>query len=157
MSLIKKIGLIALIVIIAIQFVRPAPNKSRHVLPSDISKVYNVPASVQSLLKNACYDCHSNNTNYPWYSNIEPFGWWLASHIRRGKEELNFSEFAGYSAYRQRSKLFSVERSIEDGTMPVPSYSLIHRDSRLTKEQKGLIIGWADKIKDSLNNANKQK
>lgn len=153
MSRIKKIGLIVLVVIIAIQFIQPARNESGKALSSDISKVYNVPAPVHSVLKNACYDCHSNNTNYPWYSNIQPFGWWLASHIKRGKEELNFSEFGNYSERRQRSKLFSVEKSIEDGTMPLPSYALIHKESRLTKEQKGIIIDWADKIKDSLNKA----
>ncbi|MGN6541497.1 MAG: heme-binding domain-containing protein [Ginsengibacter sp.] len=153
MSRIKKIGLIVLVVIIVIQFIQPNRNESGKALPSDISKVYNVPAPVYSVLKNACYDCHSNNTNYPWYSNIQPFGWWLASHIKRGKEELNFSEFDNYSTRRQRSKLFSVEKSIEDGTMPLPSYALIHKDSRLTKEQKGIIIDWADKIKDSLNKA----
>jgi len=153
MNRIKKIGLIVLVVIIALQFIQPARNKSRQVLPSDISKIYDIPAPVQSVLKNACYDCHSNNTNYPWYSNIQPFGWWLASHIKRGKEELNFSEFGNYSSRRQRSKLFSIEKSIQDGTMPLPPYSLIHKDSRLTKEQKGIIIDWADKIKDSLNKA----
>lgn len=153
MSRIKKIGLIVLVVIIAIQFIQPARNESGKALSSDISKVYNVPAPVHSVLKNTCYDCHSNNTNYPWYSNIQPFGWWLASHIKRGKEELNFSEFGNYSERRQRSKLFSVEKSIEDGTMPLPSYALIHKESRLTKEQKGIIIDWADKIKDSLNKA----
>lgn len=153
MSRIKKIALIVLVVIIAIQFIQPARNESGKALPLGISKVCNVPAPVHSVLKNACYDCHSNNIDYPWYSNIQPFGWWLASHIKRGKEELNFSEFGNYSTRRQRSKLFSVEKSIEDGTMPLPSYTLIHKESRLTKEQKGIIIDWADKIKDSLNKA----
>ena len=153
MSRIKKIGLTLLIVIIAIQFIQPVRNKSGQVLPADISKIYSVPDSVQCVLKNACYDCHSDNTSYPWYSNIQPFGWWLASHISRGKKELNFSEFGNYSDRRQRSKLFSIEKSIEDGSMPFPSYTLIHKNSRLTKEQKSLIINWADRIKDSLNNA----
>jgi hypothetical protein len=151
MSRIKKIGLVILVVVIGIQFIQPARNKSGQVLPADISKIYSIPAPVQSVLKNACYDCHSNNTIYPWYSNIQPFGWWLASHIRRGKTELNFSEFGNYSSYKQRSKLFAVAKSIEDGTMPFSSYTLIHKNARLTKEQKGLIIDWANKIKDSLS------
>jgi hypothetical protein len=123
MSQVKKILLVILVTIIAIQFIQPARNKSGQVLPTDISKVYNIPNQIQSVLKNACYDCHSNNTNYPWYSNIQPGGWWLASHIRKGKEELNFSEFGDYSSRKQRSKLNSIAKTVEDGTMPFPSYT----------------------------------
>ena len=151
MSQVKKILLVILVVIIAIQFIQPARNKSGQVLPTDISKLYSIPAQVQSVLKNACYDCHSNNTNYPWYSNIQPGGWWLASHIRGGKAELNFSEFGDYSSRKQRSKLNSIAKTIEDGTMPFPSYTLIHRNARLTKEEKTLIIEWANNTKDSLS------
>ncbi|MDQ2752503.1 MAG: heme-binding domain-containing protein [Bacteroidota bacterium] len=133
------------------QFIQPARNKSVQVLPTDISKVYTIPNQVQSVLKNACYDCHSNNTNYPWYSNIQPGGWWLASHIRRGKEELNFSEFGAYSSRKQRSKLNSITKTIEDGTMPFPSYTLIHKNARLTKDEKAIVINWANKTKDSLS------
>jgi hypothetical protein len=151
MSQVKKILLVILVVIIAIQFIQPARNKSGQVLPTDISKVYNIPNQIQSVLKNACYDCHSNNTNYPWYSNIQPGGWWLASHIRKGKEELNFSEFGDYSSRKQRSKLNSIAKTVEDGTMPFPSYTLIHRNARLTKDEKAVIINWANNTKDSLS------
>jgi hypothetical protein len=151
MSQVKKILLVILVTIIAIQFIQPARNKSGQVLPTDISKVYNIPNQVQSVLKNACSDCHSNNTNYPWYSNIQPGGWWLASHIRKGKEELNFSEFGDYSSRKQRSKLNSIAKTVEDGTMPFPSYTLIHRNARLTKDEKAVIINWANNTKDSLS------
>jgi hypothetical protein len=151
MSQVKKILLVILVTIIAIQFIQPARNKSGQVLPTDISKVYNIPNQIQSVLKNACYDCHSNNTNYPWYSNIQPGGWWLASHIRKGKEELNFSEFGDYSSRKQRSKLNSIAKTVEDGTMPFPSYTLIHRNARLTKDEKAVIINWANNTKDSLS------
>lgn len=148
---VKKTGLIVLVALVAIQFVRPELNKGNESQPAGISRMYKVPVAVQSVLKNACYDCHSNKTNYPWYSRIEPFGWWLERHIREGKEELNFSEFGNYSPRRQRSKLFAVEKSIEDGTMPIRSYTFMHKEARLTKEQKRLVMNWADKIKDSIN------
>jgi hypothetical protein len=151
MSRLKKILLVILIAFIAIQFIQPARNKSGQVLPTDISKVYTIPNQVQSVLKNACYDCHSNNTNYPWYSNIQPGGWWLASHIKRGKAELNFSEFGAYSSRKQRSKLNSIVKTIEDGTMPFPSYILIHKNARLTKDEKAIVINWANNTKDSLS------
>ena len=150
MRWVKKILLAILVVIIVIQFIQPARNKSGQVLSSDISKLYSIPAPVQSVLKNACYDCHSNNTNYPWYSNIQPGGWWLASHIRGGKAELNFSEFGDYSSRKQRSKLNSIAKTIEDGTMPFASYTFIHKNARLTKDQKAVLINWANSTKDSL-------
>ena len=151
MSRVKKILLVLLVVFIAIQFIQPARNKSGQVLPTDISKGYNIPAQVQSVLRNACYDCHSNNTNYPWYSTIQPVGWMLARHIKNGKAELNFSEFGDYSIRKQRSKLNSIAKSIEDGTMPFSSYTLIHKNAILTKEQKILIINWANNTRDTLS------
>jgi hypothetical protein len=151
MSLIKKILLVVLILIIAIQFIRPARNESGQPSPADISKIDSVPGYVQAILKTSCYDCHSNHTNYPWYSRIQPVGWWLASHIKDGKEELNFSEFGQYSIRRQRSKLFAITKSIEDGTMPLRSYTLVHSHSRLTAHEKALLINWANQAKDSLS------
>jgi hypothetical protein len=150
-----KIGLLTLLIVIAVvQFIQPAPNQSRKVLLADITNVYPVPDKVQAILKNSCYDCHSNNTRYPWYSHIQPWGWWLASHIRKGKEELNFTEFGNYSKRRQQSKLKSIGNSIEDETMPLPSYTLIHRGAKLSKEDKTLILDWAERTKDSLSQQN---
>ena len=154
MSRVKKILLVILVVIIAIQFIQPARNKSGQVLPTDISKVYSLPTQVQSLIKNACYDCHSNNTNYPWYTTIQPVGWMLARHIKNGKAELNFSEFGDYSIRKQRSKLNSIAKTIDDGTMPLSTYTLIHKNAILTKEDKALIIDWANNTKDSLSSKN---
>jgi len=93
MGLFKKILLVILIVFIAIQFIIPARNTSGQVLPTDITKTVNIPDKVLDVFKNSCYDCHSNNTRYPWYVNIQPMGWVMASHIKNGKENLNFSEF----------------------------------------------------------------
>ena len=154
MSRIKKILLGLLIVVIAIQFIQPARNKNGQVIATDISKIYSLPQSVQATLKTACYDCHSNNTNYPWYTNIQPVGWMMARHIKEGKEELNFSEFGSYSERRQLSKLRSIENSIKDGSMPISSYTIIHKNARLTKEEKAQIIDWAKIIRDSLANKN---
>lgn len=151
MNRIKKIGLAIFVLIIAIQFIQPARNKRGKVLPADISKIYNVPENVQAILKKSCYDCHSNNTNYPWYAKIQPAGWWLASHIKKGKEDLNFSEFGNYSSFRQQSKFNAIYHSIEDGTMPLRSYTFIHRDSKLSKTEKEIIINWGSKEKDSLS------
>ena len=150
MKWIKIIALILFIVAIAIQFIQPAPNKNGQVLETDINKIVNVPKDIQATLKTACYDCHSNNTQYPWYSKIQPGGWWMASHIKSGKEELNFNEFGRYSNRRQQSKLKSIINSIEDGTMPIPSYTLIHKNAILSDGDKTNLKKWASLVKDSL-------
>ena len=134
---------------IAIQFIQPVPNNSRQITEMDISKIHSVPVKVQAILKNSCYDCHSNHTRYPWYAYIQPGGWWLASHIKEGKAKLNFSEFGGYSKRRQQSKLKSIIGSIKDETMPLPSYTLIHRNARLSETEKVLILGWVKRTNES--------
>lgn len=146
----KKWLFALLIVFVIIQFIQPAHNKSENILQTDVTKVYPVPPNVLTILKTACYDCHSNNTRYPWYSQVQPGGWWLASHIANGKEELNFSDIGSYSIRRQINKLRSIENSIKDGTMPLSSYTLLHKEARLTMQQKELIEGWVGRIKDSL-------
>lgn len=146
-----KIGLLVLlVVVIVIQFIQPARNKNEQVLATDITRIYTLPENIKAILKTSCYDCHSNNTDYPWYANIQPGGWWLASHIKDGKAELNFSEFGTYSNRRQQSKLKSIANSIEDGAMPLASYTLIHRNVKLSEEDKTLLMNWVIKTKDSL-------
>jgi hypothetical protein len=146
----KKIMLAGWAALIVIQFIQPARNKSAQMLSTDLERIVSVPQNVESILKNACYDCHSNNTVYPWYANIQPFGWLLANHIKEGKTELNFSEFGSYSKRRQISKLNGIANSIKDGTMPLSSYTIVHQTARLSKEEKTLLLEWAMKTKDSL-------
>lgn len=150
MSRTKKILLGLLAMFIIIQFIQPARNNNGQVLPTDISKQYSLPQNVQAVLKTSCYDCHSNKTKYPWYSCIQPVRWILDRHINEGKENLNFSEFGAYSARRQLNKLKAIENSIHDNTMPLSSYTLIHKNARLTPDDKVLIMDWARKTKDSL-------
>lgn len=154
--MIKKIALwimlSLIIVLIAIQFVRPdRSNISEQVLKTDISNTFNIPDSVYSILKNACYDCHSNNTNYPWYSNIQPVGWLLAQDIKEGKSQINFSEFGSLSKRRQTSKLQGIANQIKDGKMPLLAYRLMHKKAQLTEEQKALLINWSQATKDSIS------
>jgi len=151
LSFAKKILLAIGIVFITIQLIQPAHNKSNQVLDIDISKMVATSDSVLSVLRNACYDCHSNNTNYPWYSNIQPVGWLMAKHIRKGKEELNFSEFGGYSSRRQFSKLNVIGNSIRDDIMPLRSYELMHKNTILSKYEKALLINWVQQAHDSLS------
>ncbi|MEW5800444.1 MAG: heme-binding domain-containing protein, partial [Bacteroidota bacterium] len=113
MKRIKQILTALLIVFVVMQFIRPDRNQNAESPQSDISKIYSIPDSVHTLLKNACFDCHSNNTNYPWYSNIQPMGWLIAKDIENGKAKLNFSEFGTLSPRKQRSRLQQIENQIK--------------------------------------------
>ncbi|MEO5563614.1 MAG: heme-binding domain-containing protein [Chitinophagaceae bacterium] len=147
----KKIILGLLIVFVLIQFIQPARNVNEKIQSTDITKVINVPENIQAVLRTSCNDCHSNHTNYPWYSRVQPFGWLLAKHIMNGKAELNFNEFGSYSLRRQSSKLKGIENSIKDGTMPLGSYTLLHRNAKLSQEDKIVIIDWLERTRDSIS------
>ena len=154
MRFVNKILLISGILFIALQFIRPVHNKSSKVLPTDISKVITVPDTVLTLLKHACYDCHSNNTDYPWYSNIQPMGWLMAYHIKQAKNQLNFSAFGSYPQRRQLSKLDGINNSIKDNIMPLKSYKIMHKSAQLSTDEKSLLINWAQRSIDSLSTKN---
>ena len=150
MRLSRKVLLGLFIVFVLIQFIQPVRNLSNEIHFGDITKTINVPENVQRVLKTACYDCHSNNTHYPWYSRVQPFGWLLAKHIRDGKSGLNFDEFGAYSLRRRISKINGIKNSMEDGTMPLSSYTFLHRNARLSTTERALIIDWATRTEDSL-------
>ncbi len=150
MKTFKRILVILLIVLILIQFFRPAQNRSASPSPADISTIYPVSANVNSVLEKACYDCHSNNTRYPWYANIQPVAWWLDDHIREGKHDLNFSEFASYRIGKQYRKLEEVVDLVKQGDMPLQSYTIVHIDAKLTREEKVLLTSWTDTLRNSI-------
>jgi hypothetical protein len=142
--MIKKILLGLALLFLAIQFVRPVKNLSPAPGSNDITARVTVPAEVQQVLVKACYDCHSDHTRYPWYAEVQPVGWWLASHIHDGKEHLNFSQFCTYNTKVADRKLRQIARNIDNGEMPLDSYKWIHRDAILTKAEIKLIDGWVD-------------
>jgi hypothetical protein len=143
MSTFKKILIVLVIAFVAIQFIPSARNQNGQISASDITKTVNVPENVLSVLKTSCYDCHSNNTSYPWYSHIQPARLVQDRHVKDGKENLNFSDFGSYSDRKKRNKLRAIGSSIEDGIMPLSSYTMMHSDAKLSPQNKALIISWA--------------
>lgn len=146
----KRLFLVLLVAFIAIQFFRPEKNISSGTSPNDITAKYAVPQDVAAILKTSCYDCHSNNTSYPWYNNIQPVAWWLKNHVDEGKRELNFSEFAAYNIGRQYRKLEEINKEVKEGEMPLSSYTLIHTDAKINESQKLAIAGWVTALRDSI-------
>jgi len=137
--------------LIMIQFIRPDKNISTAANDQSIGHFFPLPDSVDRILQPACYDCHSNNTRYPWYASIEPVGWYLNDHITDGKRELNFDEFGSYSPRRQFGKLREIQEQINRDDMPLPSYRWIHWDAVLSPDQKTSLLSWSESLMDSLN------
>jgi len=152
--MIKKIAIGLLVALVIIQFFRPARNISSEKSPNDITNKYAVPASVQEIMKTSCTDCHSNNTVYPWYANIQPVAWWLADHVNEGKRELNFSEFSSYSPKKAHHKLEEVIEMVKEGEMPLQSYTIIHQNAKLSEPQKLELANWADGLMKEIALAN---
>lgn len=148
----KKIVLIAFGAFLLMQFYQPVRVTDYEQVPNEyFTNVYSVPAKVETILKTSCYDCHSNKTNYPWYSKIQPIRMLMDGHIKEGRENLNFSEWGSYSSRKQGNKLDRISKQVKSGEMPLFSYTLIHRDAILTTIQKEELIRWVDKVKDSLS------
>ena len=144
--MLKKIGYIFLAVLVIIQFFRPARNESPGPQANAIATKYTVPEPVGVIMKKACNDCHSNNTVYPWYANVQPVAWWLADHVNEGKGELNFDEFGTYSAKKAHHKLEEVIEMVKEDEMPLGSYTVIHQDAKLTEQEKMALTEWAGNL-----------
>ncbi|MBL0355970.1 MAG: heme-binding domain-containing protein [Chitinophagaceae bacterium] len=148
----KKILLLLLAALVIIQFFHPEKNSNAtpEATANDVSKVFPMPDSVQNILERSCYDCHSNNTEYPWYAEVQPIAWWLNNHIEEGKREVNFNEFASYSPRRQYKKFEEIIEQVKEDEMPLSSYTIIHKDAVLSKEQKLALSSWASAAMDSM-------
>jgi hypothetical protein len=150
MKILKLIAIIALVAFAGIQFVPTERNQNYTVPSTDFMLVNTVPEAIQNKLQVSCYDCHSNNTQYPWYNKVQPVAWLLEEHIKEGKAELNFNEWDSLSNRRKKSKLRSIIKQIESGEMPMDSYTIIHRDATFSETEKQEIIQYITQLKDSL-------
>ncbi len=132
------------------QFIRSPRNEPQGMDLHPMTDRYRIPPDINDIFRVACYDCHSDSTRYPWYANVQPVGWWLNSHIRDAQRGLNFSEFSSYPLRRQFGKFRDIVEQINKGEMPLSSYTLIHSDARLSKEQSARIVAWAESMMDTM-------
>lgn len=109
-----------------------------------------IPKNIKPLIINGCYDCHSNQTFYPWYSNITPINWWLKDHVDDGKKHLNFSVWADYELKKKDHKLEEVIEMLEKGEMPLKSYTITHAEAKFTEDEKQQLINWVVELRKSL-------
>ncbi len=143
MNWIKRFLLLALLVLVVMQFVQPAKNEGGYQsLEVFLNETKPTPA-VAATLKTACYDCHSNQTDYPWYNTVAPVSYWIANHIEEGKHHLNFSEWGSYSTKRKDHKLEEILEEVKDGKMPLDEYTWTHADANLNEQQINELLQWA--------------
>jgi Haem-binding domain len=148
--MIKKIMLVLLAALVVIQFIHPKKNKSEGPQPNYIGNVYAVPGDVKAILSKACNDCHSNNTSYPWYAMLQPVHWWMDKHVKDGKKHINYDEYTNRPLRYQYHKLEETIEMVKEGEMPLNSYTWIHKDAKLTEEEKAKLTGWAQSVMDTM-------
>jgi hypothetical protein len=140
-KVIKFVLIVALIAFVVMQFIRPDKNNQGYETVMAFEKETKPSVEVAGILKENCYDCHSNQTQYPWYAEIAPFSYWLDDHIKHGKGDFNVSEWENYSVKKKDHKLEEVIEMLEKGEMPLDSYTWVHGD--ISEEDKLLLIQWA--------------
>lgn len=138
----KKIILGLLAFLILIQFIRVDKTNPPVEPQNDFVTITQAPAEIVSLLRTACYDCHSNETTYPWYFNVAPISWWAKDHVNDGRKHLNYSIWGTYKKERQQHKLEEMYSEVEEGEMPLSSYTLMHGNATLTPEQTKALTDW---------------
>ena len=146
----KTLGWLLLIALVAIQFFHPKKNIHEIDQPNAISKKFQVSADVKIILDKAYMDCHSNNTRYPWYNNIQPVAWWLNDHVIDGKKELNFDEYINKRPRFQYRRMEQTIDLVKKEEMPLDSYTWIHKDAILSEEEKTKLFDWAQSVMDTL-------
>jgi hypothetical protein len=137
-------------IFIVIQFFQPEKNDKLVNPQNDIVFVMEVPATVKKKLANACYDCHSNRTAYPVYNRVAPVSWFLANHIREGKEHLNFSEWANYNKKEQIKLLTAICEEITEGEMPLKSYVFMHSRAVFNEKEIEDICRWTETASEQI-------
>lgn len=130
--------------LLAIQLIRPDTTNPVVDPAQDFRQVAQAPAEVQAIIEAACYGCHSNETKYPWYSQVAPVSWWVANHINEGREALNFSTFGALPANDRAEAMEESAEKVQAGEMPMDSYVWMHPEAKLSVEQRNILLQWLD-------------
>lgn len=139
----QKIILVLVVVFGLIQFIRPERNIETNPSRNDIFYKTDTPIAISTGVQQACYDCHSNNTVYPWYASVAPVSWMLANHVKEGKKHLNFSEWTIYSPEKRQKYLLEIVDVIENNDMPPKPYQMLHKEAMMAADVQALVVQWA--------------
>ncbi len=141
----KKIFIFLIVIFVVIQFFRIDKTNPKVDPQKDYFTLANPPEEIKTILKTSCYDCHSNETVYPWYSNIAPVSWFLKNHINEGRGHLNFSEWGNYSPGKQKNIMEDCTEAIEENEMPLSTYTLLHSEAKPDESKKTILLDWFNK------------
>ena len=146
MTLKNKIILGVLAIFVIMQFFGIDKENPSYPAENDFIAITNPPAEIAQIIKTSCYDCHSYHTEYPWYTSIAPLSWWIGDHIEEGREHFNLSEWGSYSEKKALHKLEEFYEEVEEGEMPLYSYTLIHGEASLSPEQVEKLVTWVKSL-----------
>lgn len=136
-----------IVIVVGIQFIPAANNNIKTEKEKGFNVIYETPLNIKNILVQSCYDCHSNSTNYPWYSKLQPIRMIMDSHIQEGKGELNFSSFGNYSDRIKRNKIESIINEIKANKMPLSSYKAMHPEAEISSQKKTDLLAFFKQLK----------
>ena len=150
-TVLKELAVLLVVTFAVIQFFGIDKRGPATVQADTLGAAVTVPANVNAILERSCNDCHTNSTVYPWYSNVQPFGWFLQNHINDGRRHLNLSQFGTYASNRKVKKRDEVCEQVQSREMPLPSYLWIHRDSVLSDADIKVLCDWSNEVKSKIS------
>ena len=147
MSELKYIFYFFVVLFLGIQFFIPEKNIGEVNPKGSFENEIDTPVEIKKMLSNACYDCHSNNTQYPWYASVAPMSWYVSGHVEDGKASLNFSEWSSYSQEEKQKKLDKNADLVRRRWMPMHEYLGQHPEALMTNEEVEKLADWFANIK----------
>lgn len=146
---IKKVLFIFLIIFCLIQFIRIDKTTKPINTSKDLVAITAPDIEITNILKKACYDCHSNQPTFPWYTNIAPVSWWIKHHIDEGSHHLNFSEWGTFSVKKKNHKIEECVELLESNEMPMNSYTWMHKEAKLTNDERLALVNYFKGLKET--------
>ena len=140
----RWVVIIGVCVLAAAQFIRPAKTNPAADPSQSVESRLQVTPQVTAILDRSCYDCHSNKTRWPWYSNVAPVSWFVISHVNEGRQNMNFSEWGRYNQRDTDGLLKQICREVTSGGMPLSSYTPLHPGSTLSAADVKTLCDWSN-------------
>jgi hypothetical protein len=154
-QILKWLVIVGVVAVIGIQFVRPARTNPSVDETHTIFAHTQMTPEVTAIINRSCADCHSNKTVWPWYSNLAPISWFVAGHVDHGRKTMNLSEWGSLNHDRQDRRLRQICDEVQDGAMPLSSYTPMHPGSKLTAAEVKTLCDWTDAERERLSKESK--
>jgi len=146
----KWTAIVVVLIVVALQFSTPAHTNPPVDTAQTLAGTTSVPPEVSALFARSCNDCHSNTTNWRWYTYVAPVSWFTVGHVNEGREELNLSEWGRYNKRRKETRLNAICAQVRSGAMPLASYAFVHREVKLSPDEVNMICAWSEDARKQL-------